>query len=221
MPGGYGIATDVLDPFTLLLGGKPGPNPTVNGVNVEPVNGSQDSLTQFTRSLGNTAAEQANSATGTGTSVFGSGVQSMQPAINFFQKLLGSNEDLQSALGPQFDQISQQFDQIRNSISATQPRGGGTASSMVQAPFQEAAAKGDIASKARTSAASDLGQLSATEAGLGLSEQGLGAQDLSLALQEALGRKGLNIQETANTTQMLSGAGEGIGQLLGAAAAGG
>ena len=122
---------------------------------------------------------------------------------------------MNEALSPQFDQISQQFDQIRNSISATQPRGGGTASSFAQAPFQEAAAKGEIAAKARTDAAGQLGQLSTAEAGLGEGEQGLGLQALGESLNEGLGVRGQDFAQQAALQQMFGQIGESIGSALG------
>jgi len=202
-----------------LVGGAGNPSPVgsqnVGGVITEPTGPQSNSITNFLRSLGTTTASEGTAASTAGSGAFGSGIQSLQPAINFFTKLLGSNEDLQNALSPQFDQISQQFDQIRNSISATQPRGGGTASSFAQAPFQEAAAKGEIAAKARTDAAGQLGQLSTAEAGLGEGEQGLGLQALGESLNEGLGVRGQDFAQQAALQQMFGQIGESIGSALG------
>jgi len=189
------------------------PSPLVGSTVVgQPTKGVGNYAQQNLNSLGNTAAATAANDTSAGSGAFGSGLQSLQPAINYFTQLLGGGEEMNEALSPQFDQISQQFDQIRNSISATQPRGGGTASAMVQAPFQEAATKGEIASKARSDAASKLGDLSTAEAGLGEGEQGIGLQALGESLQEALGSKGLNEQTNfANQFQTIS---QGLNALI-------
>ena len=177
-----------------LLGGNPSEKqgPTVNGIQTLPSQ-TYDPTNNFLNSLNNSNATTGTTTQQTGNAETGAGVQAMQPAISFFQKLLGGNEDLNEALAPQFDQISQQFDQIRNSISATQPRGGGTASTFAAAPFQEAATKGDIASKARTDAASQLQKAGNEEAMIGEGEQGIGLQALGEALQGTLANKGIDV----------------------------
>jgi hypothetical protein len=163
------------------------PTPSVTA---EPVTGN--SLTQFLRSIGNQAGATAGTDTTAGQNTFGQGIQQLDPAISYFSKLLGSNSDLTSALEPQLDPISQQFDNIRNAISSSQPRGGGTASTFAQAPFQEAATKAQIAQQARSQAATGLTTAATDEAGLGAQEQGIGLQALGESLQEGLGRENID-----------------------------
>ena len=170
------------------LAGSYGSTPSIKPLN--PNTG--DPTNNFLNTLSNFQTQTGQTSQGAGASTFGAGIQAMQPALSYFTKLLGGGAEEQSALQPEFDQISQQFDQIRNSISATQPRGGGTASTFAAAPFKEAAAKGEIASKARTDAASQLQSAATQEAALGQGEQGIGLQALGEALQGALSNKGIN-----------------------------
>jgi hypothetical protein len=186
------IAEDILFPPLALFGGsKPQNGPTVGGVKTLP-SSTGDPTNNFINTLSNANTTTGTSAGASGASTFGAGIQAMQPALSYYTKLLGGGAEEQSTLQPEFDQISQQFDQIRNSISATQPRGGGTASTFAAAPQKEAAAKAEIASKARSDAASQLQTAGAQEAGLGEGEQSVGLQALGEALQGALGNKGIN-----------------------------
>jgi hypothetical protein len=131
--------------------------------------------------------QEGQSAVSAGLSGYQSGVTAAAPALDFLTQLTkGDQGDVTQAAQPQIDQITQQFDQIRNMISM-QPRGGGKTTALAEAPFQKA---GDIQrteGAMRTGAAGQLGSLSTNLAGLGLQEAGLGAnlQGTSAGIAEA------------------------------------
>ena len=192
-------------------------NPTTptGQLGYEPVTGDQDSLTQFVRSEQNLTGSAGAGAFNAGTNTFQSGVSDLQPSVDYFKRLLGGDRsEILSALGPETDTITSQFDQIRK-MAAQGPRGGGSASTLVQAPQEETKQISNLISQARTGAATNLASTAGAEAGLGLSEQGVGLQGLLGSLQAALNRRGQNIQENANTMQLIGDLGKGIGSLIG------
>jgi hypothetical protein len=222
------------------MGGFSSPVSSMLPPSQQPVNGSQNGLTNFIQSTENSLGTSGANTFNAGQSTFGTGQPILQtgvgteqqgaaalgPVISYFSKLLGSNADLTSALAPQMDTISDQFNNIRQSIMANAPRTGGTASAFAEAPFQEAGQKGRIASEARgqaasglTSAASTLGGIGASEAGagvaesgLGLSESSLGLQQITEALQAGLAQRGQNITNNfANNFQTIT---QGLNNLI-------
>lgn len=128
-----------------------------------------------------------------------SGVTAAAPALNYLTQLTQGNQaSLTQAAQPEIDQISQQFDAVRNLISQ-QPRGGGKASALAEAPFQQATAVGNVEAGLQSQAASQLGNLSTQLAGVGLGEAGvgLGQEQVGTGLEQeaaniALGKQGLN-----------------------------
>src|SRR5438105_896856 len=147
-------------------------NPTTNTgqINFEPV-GGQDSLTQFVRSMQNLVGQQGKSNLQTGGQQFQGGVTAAAPAVDFLTKLVrGDQADLAQATQPETDQITQQFSQIRNMITA-QPRGGGKASVLAELPFEKEKQVQGARQGMRKGAAGELGGLASTLAGLGLGEQ--------------------------------------------------
>lgn len=131
--------------------------------------------TTQTNQIQKATQNEGQSAVDTGLAGYKSGVGAAAPALDFLTKLTkGDQGDVTEAAQPQIDQITQQFDQIRN-MTSMQPRGGGKASVLAEAPFQKA---GDIQrteGAMRTGAASGLASLSTNLAGLGLQEGSLGA----------------------------------------------
>lgn len=178
-----------------------------------------------------TASQPGGSATGLDTSIYGllgltggqgqgilggglglaqGGVQSAAsnaaaaaPALNYLTSLVQGNQaDIQQAMAPEIDQISQAFDAARNLVSQ-QPRGGGKASTLAEAPFQQATAISNMEAQAQQGAAGQLGQLSTSLANVGLGEAGVGTTlaGLGTGLEQtaaniALGKQGLNYGQT-------------------------
>jgi len=155
-----------------------------------------DSLTQFVNSIQGLTAQQGQTAFNTGQQQTQEGVNATAPALDYLTKLTkGDQGDVTQAAQPEIDQITQQFDQIRNMISM-QPRGGGKTTALAEAPFQKAGQIQRTEGAMRTGAAGQLGSLGAQLAGLGLGESGLGANLESMAQNAALTRRGQNMSDT-------------------------
>lgn len=156
------------------------------------------------------------SAVGGGLAGYQSGVNAAAPALNFLTQLTkGDQGDVTQAAQPQIDQITQQFDQIRN-MTSMQPRGGGKATALAEAPFQKA---GDIQrteGAMRGSAASGLASLSTNLAGLGLQEGSLGAglQATSAGIAEATPSPLNDINNLFNLAGNVAGTSKDIGGLF-------
>jgi hypothetical protein len=185
---------------------------------------SSDSLTNFIRSIEGLTGAQGQGILGQGLSQTQQGTQAVAPVLDLLTKLTkGDQGDVTEAAQPQIDQITQQFDQIRNLISM-QPRGGGKTSALAEAPFKKA---GDIQrteGSMRTAAAGELGSLGTNLAGLGLQEAGIGAGLESTSSGIALTKEGQNYNQPSALSQVLSGlsfgasaaeTGAGIAYLLG------
>lgn len=159
-----------------------------SGIAYEPVEGN--SLTQFVRSLHDLTGSQGQANLDTGTQQFKTGVQEASPSIDYLTKLVkGDMSDVNDATRPQVDQITQQFDQVRNMISGS-PRGGGKAGTLAEQPFQKASAIARVQGDARTKAVGELGTLAGQQAQLGAGQQQLGFGLESLADQDALTMRG-------------------------------
>jgi hypothetical protein len=129
---------------------------------------------------------------GAGLGQVQSGVNAAAPALNFLTALTqGDQGALTQAAQPEIDQITQQFDQIRNMISM-QPRGGGKTSALAEAPFQQAGSIARTEGAMRTGAAGQLGNLASNLAGIGLGEAGLGQSLEQQASNIALTKEGQN-----------------------------
>lgn len=148
-----------------------------NPVNLQGINSkgvTQDNST-YIKSLEALAGAQGSGILPAGLNQEQSGIKAVQPVLSFLTSLVkGDQADITQAAQPEIDQITQQFDQIRNLISL-QPRGGGKTSSLAEAPFQKAGQIQRTEGQLRTGAAGELGNLGTTLAGLGLQEGGLGA----------------------------------------------
>ena len=189
------------------------PAPAPGGVAYQGISQGQDSLTQFIRSIGNAEGYQGSTAFGQGQQQFGAGQSAAAAPMDFFTKLLNGGADAEGVMAPQMDAITQQFDKIRQMVM-TNPRGGGQASALMTAPYEEIKAKADTMAKARTEAAGAAGQLATAQEGLGIQEMGLGAQAMSAAGNLGLSKDTLNLQENASWMQMLGQFGEAAGTVL-------
>lgn len=178
--------------------------PGGGGVTTEPIRG--DSLTRFVRSLQNLTGQQGQEILGAGQGQFQQGIEATAPVLQFLTQLVkGDQGDVTQAAQPEIDQITQQFDQIRNMISMA-PRGGGKATALAEAPFQKAGAIQRTEGELRKGAAAELSGLGTTLAGLGLEESGLGAGLETASQQAALTRRGQNVsQDISNLGNLTSG----------------
>ena len=193
----------------------------------EPIEG--DSLTQFVRSLQNLTGAQGQGIVGAGMQQTGAGLQQTQsgvtaaaPALDFLTKLVrGDQADVTQAAQPQIDEITQQFDQIRNLISQ-QPRGGGKASVLAETPFRKTEAVERTKGAMRTGAAGELGGLATSmaniglgEAGVGLGAAGVGTHLEQIAEQMAMERRAQNMGPGSFASQFSTIA-QGISGLISA-----
>jgi hypothetical protein len=182
------------------MSGSPSPG---SGLALEPISGN--SLTQFIRSIEGLTGTQGQNILGQGLQEEQSGINAAGPALSFLTNLVkGDQADVTQAAQPQIDQITQQFDAIRNMISL-QPRGGGKTTALAEAPFQKA---GDIQrteGAMRTQAAGQLGNLSVQLANLGLGTAGLGEGLESLSATTALTKEGQDYSQPSALTQVLQG----------------
>jgi hypothetical protein len=159
-----------------------------------------------------------------GQSTTGQGIQALSPVLQYLTQLTkGDQGDIAQATQGQTNQIKDSFAAIRNMISA-QPRGGGKAGVLAEAPYQQEKQIGDLQQGARAGAANQLGNVANSLAGLGLQqqnvglgEQGLGLSQQSLALQTALSQRGQNVEERAATEQMIGNLVKGASDVASAA----
>jgi hypothetical protein len=132
---------------------------------ISPTGGTN--LDQFIASMANLTGNQ-------GQQQFQSGTEALAPVLSQLTGLAkGDQGDVTQATQPQIDQISQQFDQIRNMISM-QPRGGGKTTALAEAPFQKA---GDIQRTQQQAVTGAQGQLA--NLGLGIANLGVGQENTS------------------------------------------
>jgi hypothetical protein len=158
---------------------------------------------------------QGSKALTSGEATTSSGVNSLGPVLDLLTKLTkGDQGDVTQATQPEIDQITQQFDQIRNLISMA-PRGGGKTTALAEAPFQKA---GDIQrteGAMRTDAAGKLGSLGSTLAGIGVSQEGVGAQLEGTAAGAASSNAQINEEQSAAMLGALGQLGQGLGSVIG------
>lgn len=144
----------------------------LQGINSKGI--AQDNST-FIKSLEGLTGAQGSNFLGSGASQAKSGTDAIAPVLSFLTSLVkGDQGDVTQAAQPEIDQITQQFDQIRNLVSL-QPRGGGKTSALAEAPFQKSAQIQRTEGGLRANAANELGSLGTTLAGLGLQQEGIGA----------------------------------------------
>jgi len=210
-------AMNVLFPFTSLFGGggpkdsssytamNNGQAPATGQIATEGINNSQDSLTQFLRSLFNTTGTQ-------GASALSQGVGGAGTAMDYWSKILSGNPSaIMSVMSPEVQAAQAQYKGAQTQANMFAPRGGGRSSMMAQLPMQQAGTIGNIIAQARPAAAGNLAQT-----GLGMG--GLGANLLNMTMQGQMGRRGQNNQQDALWQAPLMNLATDIG---GAAAGGG
>jgi uncharacterized phage infection (PIP) family protein YhgE len=182
------------------------------GLALEPI-GGQNSLDQFIRSIEGLTGTQGQGILQQGQATTNQGVNSLAPSLDLLTKLTkGDQGDVTQAAQPEIDQITQQFDQIRNMISL-QPRGGGKTTALAEAPFKKAGdiqrTEGDM----RTSAAAKLADVGSNLAGIGLAESGQGIGLEQEAANVALTKQGLDYGQPTSMQQFATFT-AGLGNLL-------
>lgn len=223
-----GVSNDQKDPTSFTASGatyKPG------DVAIEGIDKSQDSLTQFLRSLTNLTGQTGKDLLTAGQQTFGEGrattaqgKETISPALDYWMKLLSGDQQAQTeAVAPTARTIVSQYDAARKTAQQSGARGGARSQILAELPFQKAAEIGTLIQKLQPEAAgkvTDIGQflaqLGLSESGLGLSQSSLGLTSLAQTISGLLSRRGQNNAENAAMMQMLSGFGEAIGRIAAA-----
>jgi hypothetical protein len=194
-----------------------------SGLAPQPVNGANDSLTAFFRSLtnltGQTGANQVNQGAstigqglqtvGTGLEGQAAGLSTLNAPIDFYQKLLsGDPATMTAALAPTASLISQQYEGAKSAAGTGLPSGGFRSTAVANLPFAQAGKVGDAALGLQSTAATQLGTLGGQQAsiGQGISNTGLGVSGVGSTQQsqgltalmgtitDLLGKMGINLQ---------------------------
>lgn len=161
-------------------------------------------MANFLQSSENSASAAGAQNRAAGTNTFATGTEAFGPVLSYLTKLTqGDQADVAQATQGQTNQIKDSFAAARAMISG-QPRGGGKAGALAEAPFQQARAVGDMQSGARQGAVGQLGTVAGSLAGLGINEQTAGLASQQMALSTALEQRGQNEQERAATQKMIS-----------------
>lgn len=129
-----------------------------------------------------------------GQEISDKGVADLQPVYDYFRKLLsGDTTEMMSAIQPEADVISQQFDQVRRMLS-DQPRGGGKTSVSASLPIEHIRMLSNLLSSARSRGAEGAGSVASKMIGagenrsyLGLNQVGQGTGAAGNAASIALG----------------------------------
>jgi hypothetical protein len=186
-------------------GGGPGSSSGVNsfGFKAQPVQ-DNNPMANFLQSTENLGAAAGSSAISGGASTVAAGTGAMAPALQYLTQLTkGDQADVNQAIQPEANRIKDSFQQVRNMISS-QPRGGGKAGVLAESGFKEASQVADTAAQARSGAASQLGSLGATLAGVGTQEEGVGAGLLQGSDTAALTQRGQNVGPGSFASQFSS-----------------
>ena len=224
-----------------------------SGLATQPISG--DSLTQFFRSLSNYLGGTGAGLTSTGTGLVGGGVgvagtgadiatqglgttetglATMQPAIDFYNKILtGDPTATTAALAPTAANINQITAGATDQASQGMPAGGYRAATLAGLPFAQASQVGNAALQLQPAAAQALDQLGGQQAtiggeqatiGQGISSTGIGVGQLGstmtgqglsaaeAALTSLLQKMGYNIQ--GGTSNMFNTFTGGLSNLI-------
>lgn len=168
---------------------------------------TQDSGTQFFRSLTNLTAQQGQQQSATGTAEAGSAANGLQSVVDYYTKLLnGDRSEISSAIGPAVDNIGSQFQNIRQMLSQNGARGGGTSSSLATLPQQQTQQISDLINKAHSGAAPGLQSAGSALASLGTNEQAMGENQLNTSITDELAKLGINLGERSQNVGMFNNA---------------
>lgn len=219
------------------------------GVNPQPVSGSDNSLTAIWRGLSNLAGttgagltqaggnlisgslpiiQSGTDMSGTGFGTTQTGLNTLQPSIDFYSKLLAGNPQATAqALAPTAANISSIYSGALNNATMGTPAGGYRAATIAGLPQAEAAQVGNAALQLQPAAAAALGQLGGEQAQIGAEQAGIGQgvaqtglgvgqlgtvltgqglQTLQNTIADVLNKMGINIQGgTAATFSQIVG----------------
>lgn len=151
-----------------------------------------------------------------GQEFIGQGQEAIIPALEYYNNILSSNPaGVLEATKPERGRVIDQYDTARRNLVNFGPRAGGTASSLAGLEVAKANQLSDLTAEARRTGASESADLGATLAGLGITEENAGAQNLSSAIQALLTKAGYDVTKRGQNLEAASGLGEAAGTLIG------
>jgi hypothetical protein len=203
--GGFGIR---------FPGSGPGgfANQVLQPTNVDPLTNAINSATN----MGQTAAPQfwygGSGMLGAGMDTVSRGLQTMDPAAEYWQKILsGDTAAMTAATAPTATMLSNIYGGAQNNVSTGAPAGGYRSVSMASLPQQQAAQVGQTLLSLQPTAAQNLASIGGAQGqlGLGVSQQGIaeqaqGTQLLNLILQSMLGVRGQDVSKDIANQQALT-----------------
>lgn len=196
---------------------SPSSSPSLSSLAGQPLAPQANSLDNYIRGIQNLTGQQGQGILGAGQgqvqagqATTNQGITALGPALSLLTNLVQGNQaDITQAAQPEIDQISQQFDQIRNLVSL-QPRGGGKTSALAEAPFQQAGQIQRTEGQLRSNAVGQLSSLGTNLANIGLGQSGVGLQESNLGLNleqssanDALQKQGLNYGQQSTLQQLV------------------
>ena len=203
--GGSGDANGNADPTSFTASGG---QYEMGDLAPESIDKSQNSQTQYIRSLTNLTGMEGKKTTEAGQDTTQQGMDALKPVMDYFQRLMsGDRSEVSSAIQPENDAISEQFGQIRRMFSDT-ARGGGKTSTLAQLPFQETQQKSQLINQSRRNAAGQAGGFANALIGQGLQQTGMGLSTLGNTTSNLLGIRGQDNTENAQNKQMATQAGQ-------------
>jgi hypothetical protein len=171
--------------------------PNFGGVALPPTTGN--SMTQFLQSLQSALTTSGSQAFGTGQTAFGAGLQDFQPAQQYWQDILSGNKsEMESAIAPEKSSILDQYRAKRRSRAQLASRSGGTNEAETAAGYSEAGDVSKLLQTLRPQAAKESSDIAGKIASLGLSESGIGNEQIFQALSAALTQRSQNFGQQSN-----------------------
>jgi hypothetical protein len=173
-------------------------------ISTEPLTG--DSLSQYFKSMTNVLGQGGQETFNTGQRGYAAGVQDFGPALDYWNSILSGNKSqMETSIAPEKNDILSQYRAKRKQLAATGSRSGGTNESVAQSEFSQA---GDIASllqKLRPQAAQQSSDIAGKLAQLGLSESGIGNDQMFQALAAQVARGNRNAATDSHNLDLLTG----------------
>jgi hypothetical protein len=128
--------------------------------------------------------------------------------LNFFQALLsGDRNSILSAIQPQVDSLTSQYDTGRKTAEEFAPRGGGRAAALEELPFRKSAEINKLVGGAQMTGASGVESVASLLGSIGTSEMGGGLNAANSAFQNTQ-------QAKENQQAQAQAAGSAIGGLV-------
>jgi len=189
---------------TNMNGGQPVSPGQLAYQGVTPGSG-QNSLEQYLRSLTNYSGQQGQNILNNAQGYINTGTGGVNQSMGYWGDILSGNKaQMAQALSPELQASNAQFQNSRNALNTFAPMGGGRASAMGQLPFQQAQTNANIIASLRPQAAQQLGQLGMGQQNFGMGQQGIGSNLLQMTLNNLLGGRGQDVEETGQNKNLAS-----------------